>query len=359
MKKLLLLIFLLPLLFGAGPVGSGGPIDGIGGIGITALPVPVNQGGTGAATLTDHGLLLGSGVNPVTSLGAATNGQIPIGSTGADPILSTITGTANEIDVTNAAGSITIGIVDPLIVGKGGTGVATLNDGGLVVGNGAAAVEVVAPGLTTEILVGGGLATNPVWTTATGTGAPVRAISPALTSVPTAPTAVAGTNNTQIATTAYADAKVADAIADGVTTIAPSENAVFDALALKAPLVHPETALASSNAINLSIANVSGKMINNYGQIALNDNITYTLPAAAADYAFTFIAGETVAKFVRFDANAADFIYLDGVVGDGAGEYIGVASVAIGNSISCRTAITAAANYDWFCVTIAGAWVKE
>ncbi len=123
--------------------------------------------------------------------------------------------------------------------------------------------------------------------------------------------------------------------------------------------VPPERSLASANAITLGIPDVIGMMINNYGQIALNDNITYTLPAAAANYAFTFIAGETVAKFVRFDANGADFIYLDGVVGDGAGEYIGVASVAIGNSISCRTAITAAGNYDWFCLTIAGAWVKE
>lgn len=37
----------------------------------------------------------------------------------------------------------------------------------------------------------------------------------------------------QKATKAYADAKVGDAIADGVTTVAPSQNAVFDALALK------------------------------------------------------------------------------------------------------------------------------
>lgn len=36
------------------------------------------------------------------------------------------------------------------------------------------------------------------------------------------------------ATIVYADAKVADAINDGTTTIAPSQNAVFDALALKA-----------------------------------------------------------------------------------------------------------------------------
>ncbi|MFA5340674.1 MAG: hypothetical protein WC332_02750 [Clostridia bacterium] len=35
-------------------------------------------------------------------------------------------------------------------------------------------------GATTEILVGGGDGTNPVWTTATGTGAPVRATNPTL-----------------------------------------------------------------------------------------------------------------------------------------------------------------------------------
>lgn len=38
---------------------------------------------------------------------------------------------------------------------------------------------------------------------------------------------------------AYADGKVADAINDGTTTVAPSQNAVFDALALKAPLASP------------------------------------------------------------------------------------------------------------------------
>lgn len=39
--------------------------------------------------------------------------------------------------------------------------------------------------------------------------------------------------------TAKADAKVADAINDGVTTVAPSQNAVFDALATKADLASP------------------------------------------------------------------------------------------------------------------------
>lgn len=42
-----------------------------------------------------------------------------------------------------------------------------------------------------------------------------------------------GDNAANTTANAYADAKVADAINNGVTTIAPSQNAVFDALALK------------------------------------------------------------------------------------------------------------------------------
>ena len=48
-----------------------------------------------------------------------------------------------------------------------------------------------------------------------------------------------GDNAANTTANTYADGKVADAIADGVTTIAPSQNAVFDALALKAPLASP------------------------------------------------------------------------------------------------------------------------
>ena len=71
----------------------------------TALPVA--SGGTGASTLTDGGVLLGSGTGAVTALGQATNGQLVVGSTGADPVLATLTGGAN-ITVTNSAGGISI-----------------------------------------------------------------------------------------------------------------------------------------------------------------------------------------------------------------------------------------------------------
>ncbi|MCP4541694.1 MAG: hypothetical protein GY832_31565 [Chloroflexi bacterium] len=83
--------------------------DGSGGVTVGLVdPVIVGKGGTGVATLTDHGILLGSGTGAVTPLGAATNGQLPIGSTGADPVLAGLTGTANQITVTGGAGSITL-----------------------------------------------------------------------------------------------------------------------------------------------------------------------------------------------------------------------------------------------------------
>jgi len=50
-------------------------------------------------------------------------------------------------------------------VNLGGTGVITLADGGLMIGNGTSPVEVVAPGTTAQILVGGGAATAPAWGT--------------------------------------------------------------------------------------------------------------------------------------------------------------------------------------------------
>ena len=67
----------------------------------------VADGGTGVSTLTDGGILLGSGTSPITATAQPTNGQVLIGSTGNDPVLSTLTAGSN-ISVTNGAGSITI-----------------------------------------------------------------------------------------------------------------------------------------------------------------------------------------------------------------------------------------------------------
>ncbi len=89
------------------PIGAVTPSTGAFTTLTATTPIDVPSGGTGAATLTDHGILLGSGVGAITALGAATDGQLPIGSTGLDAVLGNIT-SATDLTVTNGAGTINI-----------------------------------------------------------------------------------------------------------------------------------------------------------------------------------------------------------------------------------------------------------
>jgi len=113
------------------------------------------------------------------------------------------------------------GLTTPLAAGDGGTGVSTLADGGVVVGNATGAVECDAAGATTEILVGGGASTKPVWTTATGSGAPVRATSPTLVTPNIGAATLGGImtvgeNTIQLDASLSADGKYSGVTCDGV-----------------------------------------------------------------------------------------------------------------------------------------------
>lgn len=57
-------------------------------------------------TVTNHNVLIGAASNGITSL-ALTNGQLAIGSTGADPSAATLSA-GTGVSITNGAGSITI-----------------------------------------------------------------------------------------------------------------------------------------------------------------------------------------------------------------------------------------------------------
>jgi len=113
--------------------------------------------------------------------------------------------------------------------------------------------------------------------------------SPTLTGTPTAPTQSANDNSTKIATTAYADAKVADAITDGVTTIAPSQNAVFDALALKLDKSTPANTIKANN--TGSTANVSDFTFKQVAQQAYGGTVTWTAgtaPSGSTNQTYTW-----------------------------------------------------------------------
>ena len=293
MKRLLFAIVFVCLLampgqawFFSGP-GAGG--------GITTLPVPVGQGGTGAATYALNGVLYGNTASAigVTAIGAA--GQLL--RVGASPFVpawstSTFADTYVQGGLLHAATANTIAALNPGAVGS------------FLMSNGAsAALSYLAPGADGYMLVGGGVTTIPTWTASTGTGAPVRATSPAL--------------------------------------VTPTHTV-------------SEIVVAATG--NLSAAQLSGTQLNNYGQ---TDDNTQSLAAIASGLSFDTILGTTVAKYFRLDPGASDSIYLDGVSCTD-GKYIGVASAAIGNAVSCKSFQTGATpDYDWFCVTVFGAWACE
>ena len=83
----------------------------------------------------------------------------------------------------------------------------------------------------------------------------------------------------------YADGKVEDNIVDGHTTVAPSGNAVFDALALKASLTGTETLtnkrITPRVSATTSVASITPDISSYdvYELTAQNDNFTLNLPS--------------------------------------------------------------------------------
>ena len=64
--------------------------------------------GTGATTLTDHGVLLGAGTSPISATAALTDGQLLIGSTGLDPVPALLTSTGGTVTFTPTAGGLNL-----------------------------------------------------------------------------------------------------------------------------------------------------------------------------------------------------------------------------------------------------------
>lgn len=89
---------------------------------------------------TNHAIQVGNGTGSLTSLSVATNGQIPIGSTGANPVIAAIS-SGNNITVTNGAGTISVAVT------------GTTNHA-VQVGNASGSLTSIAVGSTGQVLAG-------------------------------------------------------------------------------------------------------------------------------------------------------------------------------------------------------------
>ena len=75
--------------------------------------VGVANGGTNSATALTNNQIMISSSGKIVEGGAMSNGQLLIGSTGSSPVVAALTGTANQVSVTNGAGSITLALTGP------------------------------------------------------------------------------------------------------------------------------------------------------------------------------------------------------------------------------------------------------
>ena len=128
--------------------------------------LPVANGGTGATTLTDGGILFGSGTGAITASAVLANGELLIGDGTGDPTVATLSGGTN-VSVSNGAGSITLNVDDAFLVNDADdTTTGTITAAGFTTtGTSTAATSSVS-----ALAIGGSVITNFAGTGLTVTG---------------------------------------------------------------------------------------------------------------------------------------------------------------------------------------------
>ena len=110
------------------------------------LPVP--NGGTGTASNTDGGLIVGGGTGPVRSIAQAADQQIIVGQTGADPAVKTlvagtgvtIDNTATEVVINSLVGTVQADGVKTIDIGTIAPGTTYISSAFPVPGGGSGAL---------------------------------------------------------------------------------------------------------------------------------------------------------------------------------------------------------------------------
>lgn len=132
------------------------------------LTVP--NGGTGVATITTNGVLVGQGTGALVATAAGTTGQYLSGNTSSPPTWRTLAsgvvttfsaGTTGFTPSSATGGAITL--AGTLIPANGGTGLSSYAVGDLIYASASATLAKLAGVATGNALISGGVTTAPSW----------------------------------------------------------------------------------------------------------------------------------------------------------------------------------------------------
>jgi hypothetical protein len=263
-------------------------------------PIAVSQGGTGATSAGAALVNLGGtslGIGVFTAVNAAVaRASLGAAASGANADITSLSGLTTPISVLQGGTGQTTYTNGQLLIGNttGNTLVkSTLTAGtGISITNGTGSITIAGTGPDTFPGVGIAYSTGTAWGTSyttSGTGTTIAlTVSPALTGTPTAPTATAGTNTTQIATTAYVVGTAFSAALPGqsgntgkfVTTDGTSASWSFVPLATGVSGTLP-VANGGTGAVTLTgVVKGNGTSAFTAGTVSLTSEISGILPPA-------------------------------------------------------------------------------